>query len=242
MCTTLPDVLITVMGIEKVVPSFRDLEVMLQLLPRSATGERMNPYTSIWTGVHPGDGPQVFHLVLLDGGRTSALADEVGRAALRCIRCSACINVCPVYRQTGGHAYHTPYAGPIGAVLQPQLDRGRGPSTSLPFASTLCGACADVCPVRIDLPALLLNERRKAVEGHRGFEAAGFALLGRAFRTRRAYERAQRLARLVQRPFARRGWIRRFPPGPLRAWSRSRDLPAVPDATFREWWRSRERP
>ena len=127
MCTTLPDVLITVMGIEKVVPSFRDLEVMLQLLPRSATGERMNPYTSIWTGVQPGDGPQAFHLVLLDNGRTRALADEVGRAALRCIRCSACINVCPVYRQTGGHAYFTPYAGPIGAMLQPQLDGGRGP-------------------------------------------------------------------------------------------------------------------
>jgi L-lactate dehydrogenase complex protein LldF len=241
MCTTLPDVLITVMGIEKVVPSFRDLEVMLQLLPRSSTGERMNPYTSIWTGVHPGDGPQAFHLVLLDNGRTRALADEVGRAVLRCIRCSACINVCPVYRQTGGHAYHTPYAGPIGAILQPQLDGGRGPSASLPFASTLCGACADVCPVRIDIPALLVNERRKVVEGQHGLEAAGFALLGRMFRSRRSYELAQRLARLVERPLARAGWLRRFPPGPLRAWGRSRDLPAVPGQTFREWWRSRER-
>jgi L-lactate dehydrogenase complex protein LldF len=242
MCTTLPDVLITVMGIEKVVPTFRDLEVMLQLLPRSATGERMNPYTSIWTGVHPGDGPQTFHLVLLDNGRTRALADEIGRAALRCIRCSACINVCPVYRQTGGHAYHTPYAGPIGAILQPQLDGGRGPSTSLPFASSLCGACADVCPVRIDIPALLVNERRKVVEGRRSAEALGFSLVGRAFRSRRGYERAQGLARLVQRPFVRRGWFRRFPPGPLRAWGGSRDLPAVPGQTFREWWRARERP
>jgi L-lactate dehydrogenase complex protein LldF len=241
MCTTLPEVLITVMGIEKVVPTFRDLEVMLQLLPRSATGERMNPYTSIWTGVHPGDGPNTFHLVLLDNGRTRALADEIGRAALRCIRCSACINVCPVYRQTGGHAYHTPYAGPIGAILQPQLDGGRGSSTSLPFASSLCGACADVCPVRIDIPALLVNERRKVVEGHHSVEALGFSLIGRAFRSRRGYVRAQRLGRLVQRPFVRRGWFRRFPPGPLRAWGRSRDLPAVPDRTFREWWRSRER-
>ena len=145
MCTTLPEVLVTVVGIEKVVPSFRDLEVMLQLLPRSSTGERMNPYTSIWSGVHAGDGPRAFHLVLLDNGRTRVLADDVGRDALRCIRCSACINVCPVYRQTGGHAYHTPYAGPIGAILQPQLDGGRGTSASLPFASTLCGACADVC-------------------------------------------------------------------------------------------------
>ncbi len=167
MCTTLPEVLVTVMGIEKVVPAFRDLEVMLQLLPRSSTGERMNPYTSIWTGVHPGDGPRAFHLVLLDNGRTRVLADEVGRDALRCIRCSACINVCPVYRQTGGHAYHTPYAGPIGAILQPQLDGEHGPAASLPFASTLCGACADVCPVRIDIPALLVHERAKVLAAKR---------------------------------------------------------------------------
>ena len=112
MCTTLPEVLITVMGIEKVIPRFRDLEVFLQLLPRSSTGERMSPYTSLWTGVREGDGPRAFHLVLLDAGRTRVLADPVGRPALRCIRCSACINVCPVYRQTGGHAYHSPYAGP----------------------------------------------------------------------------------------------------------------------------------
>ena len=242
MCTTLPEVLVTVMGIEKVVPSFRDLEVMLQLLPRSSTGERMNPYTSIWTGVHPGDGPRAFHLVLLDNGRTRALADEVGRDALRCIRCSACINVCPVYRQTGGHAYHTPYAGPIGAILQPQLDAERGASASLPFASTLCGACADVCPVRIDIPALLVHEREKVVSAARvGPERASMKLLGRVFRSRARYERAQRLARLLQRPLVRDGWIRRFPPGPLRAWGRSRDLPAVPPQTFREWWESDDR-
>ncbi len=243
MCTTLPEVLVTVMGVEKVMPSFRDLEVMLQLLPRSSTGERMNPYTSVWTGVHPGDGPRAFHLVLLDNGRTRALADEVGRDALRCIRCSACVNVCPVYRQTGGHAYHTPYAGPIGAILQPQLDGERGASSSLPFASTLCGACADVCPVRIDIPALLVHERAKIVASARpGPEKATLWLLGRVFRSRRAYERAQRLARLAQRPLARDGWLRRFPPGPLRAWGRSRELPAVPRQTFREWWESRERP
>jgi L-lactate dehydrogenase complex protein LldF len=243
MCTTLPEVLVTVMGIEKVVPSFRDLEVMLQLLPRSSTGERMNPYTSIWAGVHAGDGPRAFHLVLLDAGRTRALADEVGRDVLRCIRCSACINVCPVYRQTGGHAYHTPYAGPIGAILQPQLDGERGASSSLPFASTLCGACADVCPVRIDIPGLLVHERRKVVAAKRlDAEAASLKLLGRAFRSRAGYERAQRLARAFQKPLVRDGWIRRFPPGPLRAWGRSRDLPALPQQTFREWWESRERP
>jgi L-lactate dehydrogenase complex protein LldF len=241
MCTTLPEVLVTVMGVEKVVPSFLDLEVMLQLLPRSSTGERMNPYTSIWTGVHPGDGPKAFHLVLLDNGRTRALADGTGRDALRCIRCSACINVCPVYRQTGGHAYHTPYAGPIGAILEPQLVGERGAAASLPFASTLCGACADVCPVRIDIPALLVHERAKVVSHERpGLEAATLKLLGRVFRSRRGYERAQGIARFLQRPLAYGGWIRRFPPGPLRAWGRSRDLPAVPRQTFREWWQSRD--
>src|SRR5690606_23117995 len=160
MCLTLPETLITVMGIEKVVPTFRDLEVFLQLLPRSSTGERMNPYTSMWTGVHPGDGPQTFHLVLLDNGRTRALADDVGRTALHCIRCSACLNVCPVYEHTGGHAYGSVYPGPIGAILTPQLT-GVGtarsgpddPAASLPFASSLCGACYEVCPVKIDIPA-----------------------------------------------------------------------------------------
>ena len=125
MCTTLPQVLVTVMGIEKVLPSWRDLEVFLQLLPRSSTGERMNPYTSLWSGVRAGDGPQEFHLVLLDNGRTNVLADEVGREALHCIRCSACLNVCPVYSRVGGHAYDSVYPGPIGAILTPQLHRAR---------------------------------------------------------------------------------------------------------------------
>ena len=216
MCTTLSEVLVTVMGIEKVVASFRDLEVMLQLLPRSSTGERMNPYTSIWSGVHAGDGPRAFHLVLLDNGRTQALADEVGRDALRCIRCSACINVCPVYRQTGGHAYHTPYAGPIGAILQPQLDGERGVSASLPFASTLCGACADVCPVRIDIPALLVHERAKVVAARRtGAEDASLKLVGRVFRSRAWYERSQRLARLLAKAARAQRVVPALPAGPV---------------------------
>ena len=127
MCLTLPETLITVMGIEKLLPTFTDLEVFLQLLPRSSTGERMNPYTSLWTGVTPGDGPQEFHLILLDNGRTNALADQVGRAALHCIRCSACLNVCPVYTRTGGHAYGSVYPGPIGAILTPHAHRHRRP-------------------------------------------------------------------------------------------------------------------
>ena len=130
MCTTLPEVLVTVMGVEKVVPSWRDMEVFLQLLPRSSTGERMNPYTSVWSGVAErgpagGDGPREFHLVLLDNGRVRTLADEVGRQALRCIRCSACLNVCPVYARVGGHAYGSVYPGPIGAILTPQLKGSR---------------------------------------------------------------------------------------------------------------------
>ena len=167
MCLTLPRVLITVMGIEKLVPTWRDLEVFLQLLPRSSTGERMNPYTSMWTGVHAGDGPAEFHLVLLDNGRTATLADPQGRSALRCIRCSACLNVCPVYERTGGHAYGSVYPGPIGAVLSPQMT-GVADNASLPFASTLCGACYDVCPVAIDIPQMLVHLRSRVVEDKRG--------------------------------------------------------------------------
>ena len=163
MCTTLPPVLVTVLGIEKLLPRFSDLEVFLQLLPRSATGERMNPYTSLWTGVTAGDGPQEFHVVLLDNGRTRVLADDVGKEALHCIRCSACLNVCPVYSRTGGHAYGSVYPGPIGAILVPQLI-GIENAATLPFASTLCGACYEVCPVKIDIPKILLHLRAKAVE------------------------------------------------------------------------------
>ena len=241
MCTTLPDTLITVMGIEKVIPEWRDLGVLLQLLPRSSTGERMNPYTSLWTGVREGDGPSTFHLVLLDAGRARALSDPVGRPALRCIRCSACVNVCPVYRQTGGHAYPTVYAGPIGAILQPQLDGEVGVSASLPYASSLCGACADVCPVGIDIPRILVHERAKLVARARpGVEGRALRALGRSFSSIERYERAQRLARTLQRPFLRRGRLR-WLPGPLAAWGRSRTLPGIPSETFREWWELRER-
>jgi L-lactate dehydrogenase complex protein LldF len=161
MCLTLPRTLITVMGIEKVVAEWQDLAVLLQLLPRSATGERMNPYTTLWTGVTPGDGPEAFHLVLLDNGRRRVLDDPIGRQALRCIRCSACLNACPVYARVGGHAYDSVYPGPIGAILTPQL-LGPGHADSLPFASSLCGACAEVCPVGIDIPRVLVHLRERA--------------------------------------------------------------------------------
>jgi L-lactate dehydrogenase complex protein LldF len=243
MCTTLPDVLITVMGIEKVVPRVADLEVMLQLLPRSSTGERMNPYTSLWTGVREGDGPGAFHLVLLDNGRTQALADEVGRDALHCIRCSACLNVCPVYERTGGHAYGATYPGPIGAILAPQL-AGLGDHADLPWASSLCGACYEVCPVKIDIPAILVHLRRRVVaeggEGHGPLdpERAAMAVLGRVFRNRRRYETAQKAARLGAWPLSKDGRIERRLPGPLAGWTAVRDLKAPPAQTFRDWWRA----
>jgi L-lactate dehydrogenase complex protein LldF len=249
MCLTLPQTLITVMGIEKLVPTWQDLEVFLQLLPRSSTGERMNPYTSLWTGVTPGDGPQDVHVVLLDNGRTAALADPVGRAALRCIRCSACLNVCPVYERTGGHAYGSVYPGPIGAVLTPQLAgmRGHGdPVDTLPYASSLCGACYDVCPVKIEIPELLVHLRARHVEGERARrrlpspERATMAAASWGMRSPGRFaagERALRAGRLL----ARGGRIRSLPP-PLSAWTASRDLPAPPQQTFRQWWAHRSGP
>jgi L-lactate dehydrogenase complex protein LldF len=240
MCLTLPDTLITVMGIEKVIPSWRDLEVFLQLLPRSSTGERMNPYTSMWTGVTPGDGPQRFHLVLLDNGRTAALADPAGRPALHCIRCSACLNVCPVYERTGGHAYGSVYPGPIGAVLSPQLT-GVEDNASLPYASTLCGACYDVCPVRIDIPSILVHLRARHVEEAAqarrvpSAEAVAMAAASWVMASPARYAAAQRAGR-AGRGLRRGGRIRRLPP-PLSAWTAARDAPAPPARTFREWWR-----
>jgi iron-sulfur cluster protein len=240
MCTTLPDVLVTVMGIEKLVPSWRDMEVFLQLLPRSSTGERMNPYTSFWTGVRPGDGPREFHLVLLDNGRTGVLADQVGRQALRCIRCSACLNVCPVYSRVGGHAYESVYPGPIGAILTPQLT-GLESGRSLPYASSLCGACYEVCPVEIDIPRVLVHLRSRVVDSEPAWKPEKAAMKGlfRAFSSARAFERAQAAARLGSRPLVRQGRIRRLP-WPLSGWTDTRDLPEPPAETFRDWWR-RER-
>ncbi len=240
MCLTLPDTLITVMGIEKVLPSWADLGVFLQLLPRSSTGERMNPYTSMWTGVTPGDGPQEFHLVLLDNGRTAALADETGRAALHCIRCSACLNVCPVYERVGGHAYGSVYPGPIGAVLTPQLT-GVQDSATLPYASSLCGACYDACPVKIDIPSLLVHLRARHVDAARaesrrpGPEAIAMAAASWVMADSRRFAAAQRAARMG-RVLGRRGQIHRLPP-PLSAWTMARDAPVPAAQTFREWWR-----
>src|SRR5688572_13982568 len=239
MCLTLPKVLITMAGIEKVVPTFQDLEVFLQLLPRSATGERMNPYNTVWTGVAAGDGPQEFHIVLLDNGRTRVLADACARETLHCIRCAACLNACPVYRQTGGHAYGSIYSGPIGAILTPQL-QGMEHSQSLPYASSLCGACYEVCPVKINIPEILIHLRRRIVD-EQGSYVERLAMKGAAltFSDHRWFARAQTIGRFLQRRFEQNGYVRAAP-GPLAAWTRTRDLPAMPAQSFRQWWAARQ--
>ena len=250
MCLTLPDTLITFMGIEKILPTFQDYEAFLQLLPRSSTGERMNPYTSMWTGVTPGDGPQNMHVILIDNGRTAVLADELGRQALRCIRCSACMNVCPVYERAGGHAYGSAYPGPIGAILSPQLSGiEAAENNSLPYASSLCGACYEVCPVKINFPEVLVHLRAKDVESQhavREFEGnkkAPFSqmdgmMLGakKLFTSGKMMSIAERglpMSRLIS---GRKHKITAVP-GIVGGWTAYRDIPEPPKESFRNWWK-----
>ena len=250
MCLTLPDTLITFMGIEKILPTFQDYEAFLQLLPRSSTGERMNPYTSMWTGVTPGDGPQNMHVILIDNGRTAVLSDELGRQALRCIRCSACMNVCPVYERAGGHAYGSTYPGPIGAILSPQLSGiEAAENNSLPYASSLCGACYEVCPVKINFPEVLVHLRAKDVESKhaiREFEGnkkAPFSqmdgmMLGakKLFTSGKMMSIAERglpMSRLIS---GRKHKITAVP-GIVGGWTAYRDIPEPPKASFRNWWK-----
>jgi L-lactate dehydrogenase complex protein LldF len=254
MCLTLPETLISVAGIDKVVPKFSDLEVMLQLLPRSATGERMNPYNSIWTGVDKtaaGDGPRTFHVVLVDNARTKILADEEARQTLQCIRCGACLNACPVYLQTGGHAYGSVYAGPIGAILTPQLMEMHH-AQSLPYASSLCGACYEVCPVKIDIPEVLIHLRNKVVKQQSSGlnilanpEVMALKAVARVFRSEAVFRIAQKLGRLAELPLSHKdsngvGWID-WLPGMLGGWTQVRDLRVMPKQTFRQWFEAREK-
>ena len=214
MCLTLPRTLIALAGIEKVLPRFADLEVMLQVLARSATGERMNPYTSLWSGVTAGDGPQRFHVVLLDNGRSDILGRKVERQTLQCIRCAACMNTCPVYRQTGGHAYGSPYAGPIGAILTPQLEHMQH-AQSLPYASSLCAACYEVCPVKINIPEVLIELRAQVIDQERSQPARwfdpmylGMKAANLVFASGPRFRLAQQLGRLGLRFFTGKdGWI-----------------------------------
>jgi L-lactate dehydrogenase complex protein LldF len=245
MCLTLPRTMITLAGIEKVLPRFQDLEVMLQVLARSATGERMNPYTSIWTGVTPGDGPQKFHVVLLDNGRSSILAKKTERQTLKCIRCAACMNACPVYRQTGGHAYGSVYPGPIGAILTPQLMQMHHAQT-LPFASSLCGACYEVCPVKINIPEVLLELRSQVVnqerrEAGRLFDPMylGLRIANLIFSRAWIFHTAQFFGRIGLGVFTRKdGWIHSLPSVGGK-WTQTRDLRGLPKQTFHGWWAAR---
>lgn len=251
MCLTLPRTLISVVGIEKVLPRFQDLEVFLQLLPRSSTGERMNPYTSLFTGVHEGDGPEELHVVLVDNGRSAVLEDPIGREALHCIRCSACLNVCPVYARAGGHAYGSTYPGPIGAILSPQLTGVQGPqdpNAALPYASSLCGACFDACPVRIDIPSILVHLRAQGVDQRRqtrgqfhGTWDLAMTAASRLMSTPAAYDKVVRAAGPAAKllPGANIGKL----PGVLPVvpgWTDHRDLPR-PAQSFRSWWSAREK-
>ncbi|WP_433123109.1 LutB/LldF family L-lactate oxidation iron-sulfur protein [Arthrobacter koreensis] len=241
MCLTLPETLITVMGVEKLLPAWSDLEVFMQLLPRSSTGERMNPYTSLWTGVTEGDGPQNVHLVLVDNGRSAALADEMGRSALHCIRCSACMNVCPVYERTGGHAYGSTYPGPIGAILSPLMTGIQSEeNSSLPYASSLCGACYDACPVKINIPEILVHLRSVDVESKRAKKVPtqmDLMMKGASW----AFSRGRNLGLLEKGlPLGRlaAGRKRKITklPGIAAGWTQSRDIPAPPAQSFRDWW------
>ncbi|HZP06901.1 MAG TPA: LutB/LldF family L-lactate oxidation iron-sulfur protein [Terracidiphilus sp.] len=246
MCLTLPKTMITIAGIEKVLPRYQDLEVMLQVLARSATGERMNPYTSLWTGVTPGDGPQRFHVILLDNGRSQILARRTERQTLRCIRCAACMNACPVYRQTGGHAYGSVYPGPIGAILTPQLTQMHH-AQSLPYASSLCGACYEVCPVKINIPEVLIELRSQVTDQERKqvrriFDPMylGLRMANLLFSRAWLFHAAQRMGRLALGFFTRKdGWIHALPSVGAK-WTQTRDLRGLPKQTFHTWWAARE--
>jgi L-lactate dehydrogenase complex protein LldF len=258
LTTSLPRTHIAVMGIEKVIPQLADLDVFLKLLPRSGTGQRLTTYQSLITGSKRSadeEGPEEVHIVLMDNGRSRMLGHPVTRQSLACIRCGACLNACPVYQQVGGHAYGSVYPGPIGAVITPQLSSMKQ-AAQLPYASSLCGACREVCPVKIDIPELLLHLRAEVTEGtaagtagQRGpvkrkpVERLAFRLYALAWSSPTIYRWGMRVARLLQRTVVRDGHIgkvhgllARLAP-PLAAWTEWRDAPAVAPRSFRDQWR-----
>jgi L-lactate dehydrogenase complex protein LldF len=239
LTTSAPAVHVAIMGIEKVIPKLQDLETLLTLLPRSATGQRMSSYVSLLNGKRrPGetDGPEEFHLVLLDNGRSGILADPETRESLICIRCAACLAACPVYRRAGGHAYGWVYQGPIGAVITPQL-LGPAQAAPLPFASSLCGACRDACPVKIDLPRMLLHLREKVVEEVQQPQSVwttiGVRLAAWIMASPTRFALAGRAAYHGQR-FAEALGIARLLPGPMAAWARQRAVPHLAATPLRK--------
>jgi L-lactate dehydrogenase complex protein LldF len=243
--TSLPKIHVALMGIEKVIAQWADLSILLRLLPRNATGQKMSSYVSFITGPRRAgepDGPDELHVVILDNGRTDMLKDPVLRTALYCIHCGACLNVCPVYRKIGGHAYGWVYSGPMGAITTPQL-LGLKRASELPYASSLCAACRDVCPVRIDIPKVLLALRHRIKEGAETRSAAplpervAMALWAFVMRSEKRYRMATALARWVQRFFVSDGMIRDIPLYPFSEWTKTRDLPPMAQRSFRDRWR-----
>jgi L-lactate dehydrogenase complex protein LldF len=238
LTTTCPRVHIALMGMEKVIPRLEDLPVFLKLLGRAATGQTLSVYTTLITGPRrPGelDGPEEFHLVILDNGRSRILATPF-RESLQCIRCGACLNACPVYRRIGGHAYGGVYSGPIGSILTPLYDSVSA-NHHLPHASSLCGACQAACPVKINIPHMLIGLRE--LEHHhkpRPLERLAYRLWAGVLRQPWLYRLLLRLARLVLRPFASEGWLKRLP-GPGGGWTSVRDFPAPAAESFRERWK-----
>jgi L-lactate dehydrogenase complex protein LldF len=248
MCTTIPDVHVAVVGIDKVIPDWESLTVFLKLLARSATGQKLSTYTQFITGPRQAEGeygPKEFHLVLLDNGRSNVLKDPVGREVFKCIRCGACANVCPVYKNVGGFAYGWFISGPIGAILSPQM-LGTKTARELPYASTLCGACAEVCPVKIPIPTILLHLRRRVAQGD-AVElpalpaavrlTAGLASL--ALAQNWIYRFGTRILPPLMSVFKRGDWIPSAP-YPLSRWTRARPLPPF-TASFRKWWKNMRR-
>lgn len=250
LTTSAPRIHVALAGIEKLIPRAADLAVFLQLLGRSATGQPLTSYTSFLSGPRrPGerDGPEEFYLVLLDNGRSRILADREKRQTLYCIRCGACLNICPVYRRIGGYSYPGAYSGPIGAILTPQ-SLGLGHEPELPFASSLCGACAEVCPVKIDIPKILLDlrsevKKQEARERTWGptqpnLEKLAFMMWAWLMRHPKLFELAGTAAQALLPADRDGGWVQSMP-GPLKAWTKWRDFPPPANKSFRQLWRLR---
>lgn len=246
MSTSMPKIHVAITGMEKIVPSMEDMGIFLRLLIRSATGQRISSYVTTVTGPRKADdedGPEEFHLVIVDNGRSRLLADPDLRESLYCLRCGACLNACPVYRKVGGHAYGWVYPGPIGAIVSPVMTNMRD-AKDLPFASSLCGACREACPVKINMPRMLLYLRNQLAEGGKYPEHKSSPVMERlAMKGWRAslsntfmLRLSNTLGRIVQKPFARNGMINKLP-GPLSAWTQYRSFPALASKPFRARWR-----
>lgn len=244
LSTSLPNIHVALMGIEKIIPKLEHLSVFLSLLARSATGQKSSSYVSFITGnkrAEEVDGPRQFHLVLLDNGRSGIIESEETRESLYCIRCGACLNICPVYRHVGGHSYGWVYSGPIGAVITPQL-AGLDKAHQLPFASTLCGACKDVCPVKIDFPKVLLrlrknikHDKKLKYKSNNILEYILILLWKYSVTSPRLYTLFNRFTYFLQYPFNDGEYISHLP-YPLSGWTRARDFPAISKRSFRKRW------